>query len=282
MGLLHPRVVKADEAQNFANLKFDSASLTPAQSGGNRLFLMQHEGQLSFNNVTLKTLVATAYGVPSDRIVGGPDWIGTQHFDFEAHWTASAGDPSKMPAPDKLRTESRFAVATTSMGAPLHDPDVAAMPTPAPVQAMLRNFLAEHVNLKIRDDSAVLPVYELIIANGGSKLTPNPAPQSVPGEGPMEMKTRVEAMNHNGQQSLAMLNGEPRLLCETLSRQLGREVVDKTGLTGRYDFEINLSSPVDPDQVAASLRDQYGLDLQQSQQPVKVFAVDNLEMPQTN
>jgi uncharacterized protein (TIGR03435 family) len=282
LGVLHPRVVKADEAQRFANLKFNSASLTPAQSDGNRLFLMQNEGQLTFKNVTLKTLIAAAYGVPTDRITGGPDWIGAEHYDFEASWTPSADGPSKMPAPDKLQAESRFAIATTSIGTPLHDPNVAAVPTPAPVQAMLRNFLAEHVMLKIRDDSAVMPVYELVIANGGSKLTPNPVTTSTPGENPTEMKTRVEAMNHNGQQSLAMINGEPRLLCENLSRELGREVVDKTGLTGRYDFEISFSVPVDADQLAASLRDRYGLDLQQSQQPVKVLAVDNVEMPQGN
>jgi uncharacterized protein (TIGR03435 family) len=280
LGLLNPYVVKADEAQQFSALKFDSASLTPAQNSENRLFLMQHEGQLTFKNVTLKTLIATAYGVPTDRIVGGPDWIGTQHYDFEAHWTPPADGPSKMAAPEKLEDEARFAVATTNAGAPLHDPDVAVVVTPAPMQAMLRNYLAEHVNLRIRDDSAVMPVYELVIANGGSKLTPNAQPQIVPDQGRMEMKTRVEAMNHNGQQSLAMINGEPRMLCENLSRQLGREVVDKTGLKGLYDFEISMSTPVDADQVAASLRDRYGLDLQSTQQPVRVFAVDNVEMPQ--
>jgi uncharacterized protein (TIGR03435 family) len=282
VGLLNPNVVKADEAQQFSALKFDSASLTPAQNSENRLFLMQHEGQLTFKNVTLKTLIAAAYGLPTDRIVNGPDWIGTQHYDFEASWTPSADGPSKMAAPEKLEAESRFAVATTSAGAPLHDPNVATVPTPARVQAMLRNYLAEHVNLRIRDDSAVMPVYELVIANGGSKLTPNPEPKTAPGQGRMEMKTRVEAMNHNGQQSLAMINGEPRMLCENLSRQLGREVVDKTGLTGRYDFEISMSAPVDPDQLAASLRDRYGLDLQQSQQPVRILAVDSVEMPQGN
>ena len=281
MGLMNPNVVKADEAQQFSALKFESASLTPtAQTDGNHLFLMQHEGQLSFKNVTLKTLIATAYGVPTDRIVNGPDWIGTQHYDFEASWAPSPDAHMKTADPEKLEAESRFGIATTSVGTPMHDPDVAAIPTPARVQAMLRNYLAEHVNLRIRDDSAVMPVYELVIANGGSKLTPNAEPQSAPGQGRMEMKTRIEAMNHNGQQSLAMINGEPRMLCENLSRQLGREVVDKTGLTGRYDFEISMSAPVDADQVAASLRDRYGLDLQSTQQPVKVFAVDNVEMPQ--
>jgi uncharacterized protein (TIGR03435 family) len=292
LGLLNPNVVKADEAQQFSALKFNSASLTPAKADGNSLslaqhegqitfsYLVQHEGQFKFSDVTLKTLIATAYGVSTDRIVGGPDWLGTQHYDFEASWTPSPDAHMKMADPEKLDAESRFAIATTNSGVPLHDPNVAAVPTPARVQAMLRNYLAEHVSLRIRDDSAVMPVYELVIANGGSKLTPNTELQSAPGQGPMEMKTRLEAMNHNGQQSLAMMNGEPRMLCENLSRQLGREVLDKTGLKGRYDFEISMSAPVDPDQVAASLRDRYGLDLQSTQQSVKVIAVDSVEVPQ--
>jgi bla regulator protein blaR1 len=291
MGILHPRVVRAgeaqdlalrsDEAQSFANLRFDSASLTPAAQGdGNRLFLMQHEGQFALMNVTLKALIATAYGVPADRIVSGPDWIDTQHYNFEAHWTPPAGAHAKMPAPDKLKAE--FQIATAGNGAPGHNAMVAVLPTPAPVQAMLRNFLAEHVNLKIRNDSAVMPVYELVIANGGSKLTPNPASQPAPGETPMEMKTRVEASIHNGQQSIAMIHAEPRMLCENLSRELGQEVVDKTGLTGHYDFQVSFPAGADADQVASILRDQYGLDLQSTQQPVKVFAVDNVDMPQAN
>jgi uncharacterized protein (TIGR03435 family) len=104
----------------------------------------------------------------------------------------------------------------------------------------------------------------------------------LPGEGPQEMKTRVEATVQNSRQSYSITNGAPSLLCEDLSRRLGHEVVDKTGLTGRYDFELSFESPGDPNQIAAALRERYGLDLQSSQQPVKIFAVDNVEMPQGN
>src|SRR6185437_8832387 len=273
-------VVRSDEAQSFANLKFGSATLTPVQSGANRVSVMQQPGAFTFNNVTLKNLIATAYGVPSERIIGGPDWIETQHYDFEAHWTPPAGSHAKMPNPDKLQAESQVAIAVAGIGAPDHESQVAVVPTPAPVQAMLRNFLAERINLQIRNDSAVMPVYELVIANGGSKLTPNPAPQPAPAESPRETKIRVESSIHNGQQSLAMMNGNPQTFCETLSRELGKQVVDKTGLTGRYDFQINFPAGAGADQLASILRDQYGLDLQATEQPVKVFAIDNINKPE--
>jgi uncharacterized protein (TIGR03435 family) len=92
----------------------------------------------------------------------------------------------------------------------------------------------------------------------------------------------VEDHVRDGQETYAITNAPPRVLCDHLSGVLGREVVDRTGLTGRYDFEISFPYATDPDKLAAILRDQYGLDLQSAQQPVKVVAVDNVEIPQGN
>jgi uncharacterized protein (TIGR03435 family) len=290
-------VVKADEAQNFANLKFNSASLTPAQDPSGNRFFMLHDGAFVYQNITMKNIIAAAYGVRPDRIVGGPDWINSQRFDFEAHWTPTAETALKLPEHGTVLAKSKMAFALADVGGPDHEQEVSQIPTPATVQAMLRNFLSERVSLRIRDDSAVLPVYELVVGNGGSKLTPTQEQQSTglapaipdmpadarrPAGAHLEMQTRVDGRAHDGVRSFSITNAATDILCENLSRQLGREVVDKTGLTGRYDFEISLSSPADPDKLAATLRDQYGLDLQSAQQPVKVIDVDSIELPQAN
>src|SRR6185437_1975696 len=282
MGMLTPRVVKADEAQKFANLRFDSASLTPTQGGDSNFFVMMQNNEFSYKNATMKNLIATAYGVKPDRIVGGPEWIDSQRFDFEARWTPTPEAASTIAPPPAPRMESHMAIftATTGRGSehPLRSGQV---PAPAAVQAMLRNFLAERVGLRIRSDSEVLPVYELVVANGGSKLTP--AHQKQPSDVTrVEMQTRLEADVQNGNQSFSITNGDPRVLCDRLSDQLGHQVLNKTGLTGRYDFEISFPAHADADQVAAILRDKYGLDLQSSQQPVGVFAIDNITMPRGN
>jgi uncharacterized protein (TIGR03435 family) len=284
MGLMNPYVVKADEAQNpqLANLHFTSASLKPVESAEQTRFVMQPNGEFANDNITIKNLIAIAYGVKPECIVGGPDWIGAQRFNFEAHWTPTAETGGTMPAPPPgaPRQEIHVSIASAAMGGPSDSPGPAQVRLPAAVQAMLRNFLAERVDLKLRNDSRILPVYELVVANGGSRLTPTADHQESPGAGPREIATRVEARYHDGNLSYSMTNAEPNLLCENLSGLVGHEVIDKTGLTGRYDFQITYPADADPNQLAAILRDQYGLDLQSSQQPVKVLAVDNVQMPQ--
>lgn len=287
MGALNPHVVRADEAQDakYAGLHFTSASLTPSQPGSqNTVFMMGHNDQIVESNVTMKDLIAVAHGVRPDRIVGGPDWINTEHFDFEAHWTPTPETKSEVPPPPP---PAQFMARTTFRVGSGAEPSKMTLdiPAPAPLQAMLRNYLAEHAGLQVRSDSEVQPVYELVVANGGVKLTPTRYHEALP-PGVTYLRSEKMAEAHPdgevGQQKFAVSNGEPRLLCYNLSARLGREVVDKTGLTGRYDFEMSFPAQADSDQLASILRDQYGLDLQQTQQPVKVFAVDNIQIPQTN
>ncbi|HEY2859575.1 MAG TPA: M56 family metallopeptidase, partial [Terracidiphilus sp.] len=270
MGALHPRVVKADEAQDskYASLRFDNATLTPAQSTAKAFFVMQDEGEFRHDNITMKDLIAMAYGVKPERIVGGPDWLATQRFNFDAHWTPTHEDPSKVPGPGTLRTESKIAILSDGGGGHGHDVVLMQASAPASLQAMLRNFLADRVSLRVRNDSAVLPVYELVVANGGSRLTPAHQEQPSSGESQVKMKARIEADGEGGNMFYSITNGDAHMLCENLTNQLGHQVFDKTGLTGRYDFEIAFPAHADPDQIAAALRDRYGLDLQSTQQPV--------------
>jgi len=275
-GAMHPRVVRADDAQDqrFAGLHFDSASLKPSQGESQGLQLIQRNNEFLDTDITMKDLIAIAYGVGPDRISGGPEWIGTQRFDFEARWTPTPTTTSNVPPPPA----PEVSIATATMG-PGHGPAVTRVPAPGVLQAMLRNFLAEQMNLRVREDSAVLPVYELVVANGGPKLTPT---QTQPETNVTAVRLRTGFSEHviNGQEDLAVTNGVPRVLCDTLSNHLGREVVDKTGLTGRYDFTMSFPAQTDADQLASILRDHYGLDLQATEQPVKVFAIDNINKPE--
>jgi uncharacterized protein (TIGR03435 family) len=89
-------------------------------------------------------------------------------------------------------------------------------------------------------------------------------------------------------------------LAESLSRRLGRTVVDKTGVHGDYDIDLQWaldenqpevtpgepSSPPPPDGLLApllsSLRAQLGLTLQSAKGPVKVIVIDHVEKPSEN
>jgi uncharacterized protein (TIGR03435 family) len=78
-------------------------------------------------------------------------------------------------------------------------------------------------------------------------------------------------------------------LAVTIAEQVQRNVVDKTGLTGRYDFTLKWASqdpgaddPGDAPPMSTALQEQLGLKLQPAREPVETLVVDNAEMPIEN
>jgi uncharacterized protein (TIGR03435 family) len=85
----------------------------------------------------LKSLIADAYGVPYQNILGGPAWVDSQHYDLAA----------------KVEGDARL--------------------TKKQMQPMLQNLLKERLHLVVRSELRIVPGYALVIAKGGSKLKPN-------------------------------------------------------------------------------------------------------------
>jgi uncharacterized protein (TIGR03435 family) len=79
-----------------------------------------------------------------------------------------------------------------------------------------------------------------------------------------------------------------------LSNIVGRQVIDKTGLTGNYDFKLTWTPDemsATPDSSAsgdsgpsifAAIEDQLGLKLVSAKGPVEVIVVDHIEKPSAN
>jgi bla regulator protein blaR1 len=159
-------------------------------------------------------------------------------------------------------------------------------------ESMLRTLLANRFNLKVHHETRELPAYVLAIAKGGPKLKvskpDNPDAQTTMGRG------KVEA------QGLSLEN-----LIEFLSQQLGRTILDKTGLTGTYDFALHWTPDDAPPQIAAgaesgqpgndgapqtntspslvtALEEQLGLKLESQKGPVDVIVVDHVDRPSEN
>jgi uncharacterized protein (TIGR03435 family) len=89
--------------------------------------------------------------------------------------------------------------------------------------------------------------------------------------------------------------GQPmKPLVNALTRELGRLVVDQTGLTGNYNFTLRWTpdeGPVPPSDApenasAASIftavQEQLGLKLEHTKAPVQVLVVDHIEWPSAN
>ena len=150
--------------------------------------------------------------------------------------------------------------------------------------ARLRSLLEDKFDLRVHRETKVLPSYVLIVDKGIAKLTSSNS--TVPG-GMRETSGHLDATARD----LDDLAGY-------LSRQLGRRVVDQTGLDGLYDFKLEFevegtygdASPQSTEPIPATngrglpslstaVRTQLGLRLEAKQMPFKVVVVDRSAKP---
>jgi uncharacterized protein (TIGR03435 family) len=168
------------------------------------------------------------------------------------------------------------------------DPSVAAalhgLPSEAgrrEMEKMVQALLADRFKLVAHTETRQLPIYVLVVAKGGARL----GPTQVTGTSVSDSNGRIEVQGSN---SVAVL-------AEELSRVAGRDVVDKTGMTGRYHLRLQWT----PDDAAApapgsgapadsgpslftALEEQLGLKLEPAKGPVEVLVIDHVEMPSAN
>lgn len=138
---------------------------------------------------------------------------------------------------------------------------------------MVQALLADRFHLTVHQETRVRPAYDLVVAKGGSKLQPTQSNGKSIGTG----------RSHFNGQGLTMI-----LIAEELSQITGRIVVDKTGLTDRYDLKLQWSPDDAPatDNSAPSLftaiQEQLGLKLESAKEPVSVLVIDHIETPTPN
>ncbi len=216
------------------------------------------------SNVSLKSLLADAYGIRRDLISGMPKWADDARFDVQAK---------------------------------VVDPDIEALKklTDAQREAMLAAVLTDRFHVKVHTETKMLPVYDLVVIKGGPKFEEVTLQKPVPGSGdvPPAGGTNIHG---NGQLTELTATAVPiSSLTEQLAEQLKRTVIDKTNLHGKY----NLSLKWTPDQLAASstynagtadtgtsiftaLQEQLGLKLIAAKGPVVTLVVDQAEPPTAN
>ena len=154
----------------------------------------------------------------------------------------------------------------------------------------VRSMLADRFQLTVHRETKEGAVYALVVAKGGPKLKENTEGAGRPG---IFARRRGE------------LTGTSALiqwLTQALSNQLSRPVVDKTGLTSKYDFQLQWTPdpsqippgmpppgvealpPADPNgpDVFTAIQEQLGLRLESQKGPVDVLVVDRIEKPSEN
>ncbi|MFN7918514.1 MAG: TIGR03435 family protein [Bryobacteraceae bacterium] len=106
-------------------------------------------------------------------------------------------------------------------GAPHHTPEEDRRLA----RVRLQNLLAERFQLVVRREKKEGQGYALLVAKGGSKLTESKSPET-------------RGIRQSGRGELTADGVPIELLANVIGRQMGKTVVDKTGLTGRYDFSL--------------------------------------------
>ncbi|MGB7264364.1 MAG: TIGR03435 family protein [Terracidiphilus sp.] len=142
-------------------------------------------------------------------------------------------------------------------------------------EKMVQALLADRFKLATHTETRELPIYTLVVAKGGPKL----GALQDSGTSINRGSDRIEVQTSNSVPTLA----------EQLSMIAGRDVVDQTGITGRYDLKLQWT-PDDGTAPAAdsgpsiftALEEQLGLKLEPARGPVKVLVIDRVEMPSAN
>ena len=160
------------------------------------------------------------------------------------------------------------------------DPKQLGQLTPEQRRQMFLTLYTGRFGLKWHYENRTVPTYELTVTKDGPKLQHSPDPNGRDG-------TSMQNTD------LTVTNEPLTALAQELSRDLERPVVDKTGLTGKYDLHLKWSrqdapaadagqDPDAPPPLFTALEEQLGLKLLPGKDPVKVIVIDSLTPPTAN
>src|SRR5688572_24872919 len=149
--------------------------------------------------------------------------------------------------------------------------------TDADLRLMLQAFVIERFKLAFHWETRTLPTFALIVAPGGFKVKPTDPKDDPPrARGSLgcpreDPRCHIIAM---GSASMAQIAG-------ALASNVGRPVIDKTGLRETYYFDMKWAGDAAPDSplpsLPAALREQFGLELKSETGPVEVLVIDRAE-----
>jgi uncharacterized protein (TIGR03435 family) len=151
---------------------------------------------------------------------------------------------------------------------------------------MLRNLLDERFHLKFHRAAKEFSIYEITVAKGGPKLTAT----EVPAE-----PTRVLSTVYQDRVVMPARNASVSDLARVMQRAIvDRPVVDSTGLTGHYDFELawtpdetqfegDIHVPeTDAPPLQKAMEEQLGLQMKATRGPVQAMVIDAVVKPSEN
>jgi bla regulator protein BlaR1 len=279
------------QSLEIARESFASVSIRENTSGDTAFYpISLSDGRFAVKNHPLRNLIVNMYS-QDGRLWGWPDWVADR--------------------------QPRYDIEATAAG----------NPTPKEMRLLVRKLLADRFKLAVHKETRDLPVYALVLLKSdgtvGPRLIPSapeciaeakalhaglrPSPLAGGRTGPPpvgQVPCGGVASRPNG-----TMSGRATTIAELafggLGPLVGRKVVDKTGLDGYFDFEMEftpakppgpppnpLTKPLPPEQAYGrpapfingsfftALQEQLGLDLASETGPVDLVVIDHVEKPQ--
>ncbi len=243
----------------FDSFEVATIKPTPPDWAGGRFFRMQTANQFVARGYTLRVLISAAYNLNPKAVSGGPAWVDSERYDILAR------------TPGEVR------------------------PNLDQQMAMLRRLLADRFKLAFRREKKEMSIYALTVAKNGPRLresenSPKPAGANPEGPAPLVFVLAPDVVRVPGR---AATTTELTYILQRAT--FDRPVLDRTGLTARYDFDLEFS----PDEslfggalkgggdgtkpgLFAAIQEQLGLKLEATRGLVGSIVVEKIEHPSEN
>jgi uncharacterized protein (TIGR03435 family) len=248
---------------------FEVASVKPNKSGTTQANIGMPPNGVNIVNLPLRGIIQLSFQInqPS-KVIGIPDWTITERFDINAR------------AAGPIMADER--------------------------RLMLQALLADRFKLVARRQEREVSLLALMLNRNDGKLGPNltenkgciqPAAAAAQTETPGAAQQAVCGPKTGGAGRLLLVGQTMQQFTSLLALVLGRTVVDKTGLTARYDIDLSFAperqlppgietpgTPADPNgpSVYTAVREQLGLKLEQQRDREEVLVIDHIERPSEN
>ncbi len=250
---------------------FDVVSIKPYGPNTLRISIRTKPDGVAVSGMPMHMILREAFGVTNDQLLGEPAWVTTSRYDVDAKVM-----PEDAPKFKLLTDQQQW--------------------------QMLLPVLEDRCALKFHHESRELTVYRLVVAKGGPKMQvsmpTDPSAKQTPGRNPSSAGVSVS-------ENLFTLTGHGASMTSIvrwISMQLGSAVIDKTGLTEKYDYTLSfvpddsmkaailppgsggVAPPPESDgpSIFTALQEQLGLKLVAEKQPVDVIVIDHMEQPTAN
>jgi len=148
----------------------------------------------------------------------------------------------------------------------------------AQMKLMMRTLLTDRFGLTFHRERRELHAFAMVVAKGGAKIQP--------------AQENGEPYRQNSAVGTVVRNMTMQQFADFMSDPLQTPIVDKTGLPGKYDFTLDFTSYIPPEErtmrpdmtgvIMAALQGELGLKLESQMQTVEVLVVDHMDKPSEN